>query len=334
MTGKRFILLLVVLSIAVVAIVPFIGMRAIPLKALFSPTGGSVEAEILWGIRLPRVCMSFLVGASLALAGMVFQGVFRNSLAEPFTLGISSGAAFGAALYVQLGMPLSLLGIPGASVFAFFGAIASIAAVYGLAGLSKRVTTTTPLLAGVAISFFFSSATLLIQYMSGIVDAHRILRWLMGSVAAAGFSTVVDVVPFVLVGSAIVIFLTPELNLLTTGDELAASRGVNVKNTTWILLGSTSLMVAGAVALCGPIGFVGLMAPHMCRLIVGPNHRTLAPATFLFGGILLTICDTISRMLVAPIEIPVSVVTSFLGGPFFLWLLLGKAGDGAFHESM
>jgi len=328
MRKTTVILLLLILAIIVLAVTPLVGMKTISLGSVFGQGTDTTDADIFWKIRLPRVCVSFLVGAALAIGGMAFQAIFRNPLAEPFTLGVSSGASFGAALYVRFGIPFAVFGVSGISVSAFLGAILSILIVYGLTGLWKRFSAATPLLAGVAMSFFFSGAILLIQYMSGVTDTFRILRWLMGAVEVVGFETVLDLFPFVVLGTVIILYHTRELNLMTTGEDLATSRGVNVKRTAWALFFAVSLMVGGVVAACGPIGFVGIMMPHICRLMIGADHRWLMPATFLFGGAFLTLCDTLSRMLIAPAEIPIGVITALLGGPFFLWLLLRRSSEG------
>jgi iron complex transport system permease protein len=180
------------------------------------------------------------------------------------------------------------------------------------------------LLAGVAVSFFFSSLILFLQYLSDFAQSFRILRWLMGGLEILGFDSVLSLFPIVLIGVAILSLLRHELDLLTTGDDLATSRGVAVKKVRALLFVITSLMVGGVVAVCGPIGFVGMMAPHICRLLTGWNHSHLLPATFLFGGAFLTLCDTLARTLIAPVEIPVGIITALLGGPFFIWLLLSS----------
>jgi iron complex transport system permease protein len=180
------------------------------------------------------------------------------------------------------------------------------------------------LLAGVAVSFFFSSLILFLQYLSDFSQSFRILRWLMGGLEILGYDSVFSLFPVVLSGVLILAILRHELDLLTTGDDLATSRGVAVKKVRAVLFLVTSLMVGGVVAVCGPIGFVGMMAPHICRLLTGWNHRHLLPATFLFGGAFLTLCDTFARTLIAPVEIPVGIVTALLGGPFFIWLLLSS----------
>lgn len=319
--------ILLILAIIVLLCAPMVGMSTIPVSAILHPASGRIESDIFWKIRIPRVCISFLAGAGLAVSGMAFQAIFRNPLATPFTLGVASGASLGAAIYVRLGLMFSVLGISGVSISAFAGAILSILLVYGLTRARRGFSTTTMLLAGVAISFFFSSIILFTQYMSDFTHSFRILRWLMGGLEVVGFETVLNMAPFVISGSAIILYMTHELNLMMTGEEIAISRGVSVWKTKRILFFATSLMVGGVVAICGPIGFVGMMVPHICRLLIGADHRYLTPATLLFGGIFLTLCDMLARTLIAPAEIPVGIITALLGGPFFVWLLLGKSAS-------
>lgn len=319
--------ILLILSLAVLLGAPMVGMKTVPLSVILHPTSGGIEHDIFWRIRLPRVCISFLAGAALAVSGMAFQAIFRNPLATPFTLGVASGASLGAAIYVRFGLMFSVLGISGVSIFAFTGAMISILMVYGLTRIKRGFSTTTILLAGVAISFFFSSLILFTQYMSDFTHSFRILRWLMGGLEIVGFESVLNMAPFVISGSAIVLYMIHELNLMVTGEEIAISRGVNVAKTKTILFFATSLMVGGVVAICGPIGFVGMMVPHICRLLIGADHRYLTPATLLFGGMFLTLCDMLARTLIAPAEMPVGIITALLGGPFFIWLLLGKSSS-------
>jgi len=255
---------------------------------------------------------------------MTFQALFRNALATPFTLGVSSGAALGAALFVWLGVGSGWVAVSGMTVAAFVGAVGSMALVYGLTRLKGSFSTATLLLAGVAVNFTFASLILFVQYMSNLHDAFRILRWMMGGLEVTGYDQVFIVLPFVTVGAGVLLFLVHDLNLLTTGEDLALSRGVAVGRTRVVLFVICSLMVGGVVAVCGPIGFVGLMAPHICRLLIGPDHRVLAPASLLFGGAFLVLCDAVARTVIAPAEMPVGILTAMLGGPFFVWLLVSR----------
>jgi len=314
------------LALAALTVAPLVGMEHVGWSDIWTPHSGA--AQIFWTLRLPRVCVAFLAGSALAVSGMAFQAMFRNPLAEPFTLGVSSGASLGAAVYIHLGLSLSFAGISGLALFAFGGTLLAVLLVYCITRSKAGFSVATMLLAGVAVSFFFSSLILFLQYLSDFTSSFRMLRWVMGGLEkVVGFDDVLGLAPFVISGVLVLYYLTHELDLLTTGDELAASRGVALERTRSVLFLVTSLMVAAVVAIAGPIGFVGLMVPHICRLLVGPNHRWLTPATVLFGGAFLTACDTLARTLIAPAELPVGIITALLGGPFFLWLLVGRSAD-------
>jgi iron complex transport system permease protein len=324
---------LIVLSLAIALAAPFAGKQRISPADVLGGLSDRTEALVFWQLRVPRVCLSYVAGAALAISGMAFQSMFRNPLATPFTMGVASGASLGAALCLRFGLALSILGLSSVPLFSFAGAGLSILLVYGLTRARHGFSPATMLLAGVAVSFFFSSLILFLQYLSDFTQSFRILRWLMGGIEAVGFSAVITTTVFAAAGGLVLAGLTNELNLLATGDDLAISRGVNVLRVKKRLFFATSLMVGGVVSTCGPIGFVGMMAPHICRLLVGPNHRVLLPATLFFGGAFLTLCDTLARTVIAPAEIPVGVITSLLGGPFFLWLLMGSARQrGGFVE--
>jgi iron complex transport system permease protein len=311
-------LILVLSAGAVVVLAPLFGMQFIAL-----PARGQ-EYEILINLRIPRVLTAFAAGAMLSLSGMSFQALFRNPLATPFTLGVSSGAALGAAVFIRLGLAFTILGISGTSLAAFLGALLAIGLVYGLTRIKGGFTTTTLLLAGIAISFFFSSLILLIQYLSGLSHSFRIIQWMMGSLTTADYEKLLNLLPLLGAGAAPLLLLHREMNLLMTGEDIAVSRGVNTGQVKKLIFLAASLMVGGVVAVCGPIGFVGMMSPHICRLWVGADHRFLTPVSLLFGGLFLVLCDTLARTLIAPSEIPVGVITALLGGPFFIWLLLNR----------
>jgi iron complex transport system permease protein len=281
--------------------------------------------EILMKLRIPRVLTAFLAGIALASSGMIFQALFRNPLATPDTLGVSGGAALGASLWMRLGSPLLFVGVAGTSIAGFFGAIGTVLLVYGLARVKSGFSSATLLLAGVAVNLFFSSLILLMQYFSDPGETFRMIRWLMGGFSVVGFATPVNLAVFTAIGLLIAALLTREMNLLLIGEELANARGVQVARTKKLLFFSASLMTGAAVAFCGPIAFVGLMVPHLCRQLIGSDHRKLFPAVILLGGAFMVICDGLARTLLAPVEMPAGLITSLLGGPFFLWLLLRKA---------
>jgi cobalamin transport system permease protein len=328
MKNKKMILALFSLAaLAVLFLTPFIGIETISFDSIFNSHSANIKSDIFWRIRIPRVLIAFISGSALAISGMAFQSMFRNSLATPFTLGVSSGAAFGAALYVKVGVVFSLLGIAGQTIFAFIGALISIVIVYVLSKIKRGFSVGTMLLAGVAINFFFSSFILFIQFMSDFTHSFRIIRWLMGGFEVVGYSDIYNILPFILIGSIIIILLATELNLLSLGEDIAISRGVSLAKVKTILFFATSLMVSGIISVVGPIGFVGMMVPHISRLIIGADHRYLVYLNIIFGGAFLVLCDTLSRVLIAPAEIPVGIITALLGGPFFIWLLIKSSNN-------
>ncbi|MBN2714051.1 MAG: iron ABC transporter permease [Planctomycetes bacterium] len=321
---KAGLILLLILLILTIPLAAMIGSKWIGAEVIFQvgKADPSPECNIFWQLRAPRVVAAFLVGAGLSVCGLVFQAIFRNSLASPFTLGVSSGAAFGASLSISMGLSLVVFGIPSNSICAFLGAGATILIVYGLTRIRASFSSATMLLAGVAMSFFFSSLIMLIQYFSDFSHSFQIVHWLMGSLDVVGWTPVLRLLTFVFGGTAVLAFYVHELNLLSIDEELAAGRGVEVARCKKALFFASSLTIGGVVACCGPIGFVGLVVPHVCRLIFGPDHRWLMPCSFLAGGVFLTWCDTAARSVIAPAEFPVGVLTAFLGGPFFIVILL------------
>jgi iron complex transport system permease protein len=230
-------------------------------------------------------------------------------------------------VYVKAGLLAGFLWLPGQSISAFLWAGVSIALVYGLTRIKRGFSTATMLIAGVAINFFFSSLILFMQYMSDFTQSFRIVRWLMGGVETVGYSDIATLAPFLAVGGIMIFSSLRELDLLSLGDDIAAGRGVDVRRARRRIFLAASLLVGGVVSVCGPIAFVGMMAPHICRLLAGERHTRLAPVSFVFGGSFLVLCDTLARTVIAPAEIPVGVITALLGGPFFLWLLLGGASE-------
>jgi iron complex transport system permease protein len=325
MHPRTLFLLLACSGLVLLLVTPFVGIVRVPWAALWDAGAYPSEHRLFWLLRVPRVLTAFLAGSALALSGMSFQALFRNALATPYTLGVSSGAALGVALCVQLGVGVGLGGYSVQSLAALGGAALAIALVYGLTRWRGGCSSATMLLAGVAVSTTFSSLILFVQYTSDFANSFRIVRWLMGGVATTGYQSVIPLAVLAGAGMVVAIAYLRELDLLSVGEEFAASRGVAVNRSKLVVFLGVSLMVGGVVAVCGPIGFVGMVCPHLCRLLSGGTHRNLAPATFLFGGSFLLLCDTVSRVLVAPAEIPVGVITALLGGPFFLWLLFRRA---------
>jgi len=325
---SRRLIFLGALAGAVLLLAPSAGIEWIDPRLVFR-NGGGMDSRIYWDLRVPRVLASFLAGSSLAVCGMAFQAIFRNPLATPFTLGVSSGASLGAALAVWSGFHFSFLGLSGVSLCAFAGALLVVGLVWTASSLRRRfMNTYTLLLAGVAVSFFFSSLILFIQYLSDFTQSYQILRWLMGGLENIRFNSLPPLLILFLPAMGIFAFLARDLDLMAIDEELAVSRGVEVPRSKALVYICTSILVGAVVSLCGPIGFVGMMVPHICRMIFGWTHRVLFPASLLAGGIFLTLCDTVARTLIAPAEIPVGIITALLGGPFFLWLLVRRNGVG------
>ncbi len=329
MKRRWIITALLAFAAVVICVAPFIGSYPIPFSALWGKADDPIAIDILWKMRIPRTVMAFLAGAGLSACGMCFQALFRNPLATPYTLGVSSGASLGAAICIQQGWLFSALGVPSVTICAFLGAGATIAVVYILATRApKGSTNATMLLAGVAISFFFSSLILLMQYVADFTRTLRMLRWVMGGIeSVTDFRDVLTVFPFVAAGCLIAAYLANELNLLSLGEDFAASRGVSVRRSRQLIYFAVSLTVGAIVSFCGPIGFVGMMTPHVCRLTLGFDHRRLLPASCLLGGAFLVVCDAFGRTIIAPAELPLGIITALAGGPFVLWLLYSRRND-------
>lgn len=323
----RNLILIVAFAVLVVAIAPWLGTQPLSWSDVFGPDA-SLGADVFWKLRLPRIATGFLAGCGLALGGTAFQAVFRNPLAEPFILGVSSGASAGAALALFLGGGAALAGwLAWENAFAFAGAFAAVLVVHALTRLRGGNSPAQALLAGVAVNFFFSSLVMLMQHLSDPANAARMFRAMIGGIAAANQRQLLVALPFLAVGALVVMMRRRELDLLSLGEEEALTRGVDTAGTRKTLFLAVSVMVGAITALCGPIGFVGLLAPHICRRLVGPGHGRLLPASALFGGAFLVAADLAARMVIAPAELPVGVISSLCGAPFFLWLLMRRTGQ-------
>ncbi len=317
-------------SLALVAIVsaPLVGSTSISLRRAFDwsqPFDGNVDAQIFFVARLPRTLAGALVGAALATAGVIFQGLLRNPLATPFTLGVSSGAALGAMLAITFDWAIGFAGISAVPAAAFVGAAVAVAIVYALASARHRgLSTDVLLLAGVTLNAFFSALILCVQYFADFADSYRTLRWLMGDLDVSSYQPILSAVPLVVVAFAVFAWLAKPLNLLSMGGDSAETRGLSVVRAQRGAFLSASLATGAAVSVGGPVGFIGIIVPHLVRLLVGSDHRVVLPASALFGAAFLVGCDVLARTLIAPVEIPVGVITALIGGPFFLWLLVRK----------
>jgi iron complex transport system permease protein len=299
------------------------GQSGLGLQDVASALVGRSEAaaaDIVLRIRLPRVALAAGVGASLSVAGVLFQALLRNPLADPFILGISGGAALGGILVLSFGAVLGL-GQAAVPVAAFAGAVLTTALLFGLTGFGGRVSTTGLLLTGVVFNAFASAAIVFIASLAGLTEGASVFLWLIGNLSAGDLRMAAGVGLFLALGLACAVPLSRGLNLLVLGDEPASQLGVHVERHKRVLLLATSLMVGAAVAVSGLIGFVGLIIPHLLRLVIGPDHRLLVPASALGGAAFLVSCDTLARIVLPGRELPVGAITALVGGPLFLFLL-------------
>lgn len=284
------------------------------------------------GLPLPRLAIGMLAGASLATAGAVFQALFRNPLASPYTLGVSSGASLGAAIAILLAGGGLFYGLPIVSLFAFAGALLCVTVVYAIAHLRGGQSSGTLLLAGITIGFLCSAGIVLVLFLAQRQDMSVILQWMMGSLEILGFEPVLEALAMSVLAGGAAVYLHRDLDLMMMGEVVAASRGVDVRRSRRLLYFAASLLTAGVVAHCGPIGFVGLLVPHTMRFFVGAGHRRLLPACALAGAAFLPLCDLLARNAMYWLrgefrQVPVGVLTNLVGGGFFLYLLLTRRQD-------
>jgi len=279
----------------------------------------SYEA-IIWTIRLPRVLLGVLVGASLSMAGAAFQGLFKNPMADPYVIGISSGAAFGATIAIVFGINISILNISSISIFAFIGALAAVFLVVNMARFNHKIPTTTLLLSGIATGQFLTAIMSLFMVMNS-KDLAKIVYWTMGTLAGKGWKPLVSISIPSIISMVLMNFFVKDLNILLTGEESAQSLGVDVERVKTYILILGTFMVSMSVSISGIIGFVGLIIPHMVRLVLGADHKILLPASALVGGIFMISADLVARTVISPMELPVGIITALFGGPFFLYLL-------------
>ncbi|MCD4658163.1 MAG: iron ABC transporter permease [Planctomycetes bacterium] len=318
-------LILFTISGIVIVAAPFIGSTAINVSEIFHDD--STANYIFFNLRLPRVLFAFLAGAALAVAGAVFQALFRNPLASPFTLGVLAGGSFGATVAIILFggsqvLFLSMLGINIVSVFTFAGCLLDVALVYLIAKMSRGFSISRLLLAGVVLNFFFASLVQLIVYTSDPSRNFELSRFMLGYLGVSGYDAFFEVLPLIILGIFSAFYLTQELNLMQIGEEFATTKGVNTNRVKNISFLTMSLMTAGVIAISGPILFVGLMTPHIVRKFTGSHQFRITLGSIFVGGVMLVVCDTIARSVMPVGELPVGVITSMIGGPFFLILLI------------
>lgn len=285
------------------------------INTLLGRSGGT-QSIILLKLRLPRTLQAAVVGFGLAIAGTFFQGLFRNPMADPYVLGISSGAAFGATIGIVLGY-----GFFGIGFTAFLTALATICTVYVIAKQGTKISMTTMLLAGITLSTFLHSIISLMMLLAHD-QLSRIVFWTMGGFGYISWREVIFSVPLIILSAGLLFFYARDLNVLITGDEAAEHLGIDTERLKKIILVIGSLITAVSVSISGIIGFVGLIVPHIARLIIGPDNRVLVPFSALFGAGFMVLADTLARILIRPSEMPVGIITAALGGPFFIYLLV------------
>jgi len=328
LTPKK--LLVSVASAAVVLVVvmllcSLVGTESVSLKAVFQGSGSQAmvnpDYEIFVRVRLARIILAVIVGTALASSGVVFQALLRNPLAEPYILGISSGAGLGAIAAVICGLNWTLWGRSPIAVFAFAGALGTVWLVWFIGRFTGKFHVTGLLLAGVVINAFFSAVIMFLTSIAKGQQVYSTIFWLMGNMAEEDFSVLWSASGFVGVGILALFCIAPQLNAISFGQDDARSMGINTARTQTIAFAVAAFMTATAVSLSGLIGFVGLVVPHAVRLIFGPDHRQLLPLSAIVGAIFLVVADTLARIVVAPAQLPVGVITAIVGGPFFLVLL-------------
>ena len=280
-------------------------------------TEGSMLTAIIWQIRFPRVLLAALVGATLSLGGLVFQALLRNPLAEPYILGISGGSAIGAIIGILIGLSR----FPGVTLSAFAGSMTTLLLVLIMSTGRTILKKDSLLLSGVMVNAFCSAIIMFLISMTQDAKLHNIMFWLMGDLSMADIKQVGILAAMLLPGFILLFWLSHSMNLLLMGKEMAHSMGVNIKAVTVTLLLSTSFMVSATVSHCGPLGFVGLVIPHLLRLILGPDHRILVPACIFGGSAYMVICDLLARILPEHGEMPAWVITALIGAPLFIFLL-------------
>ncbi|MCX7903336.1 MAG: iron ABC transporter permease [Caloramator sp.] len=316
-----FIAFIIALIVGTTYIPPIEIIKTILGRYLNNIKDSSTNALIIFDIRLPRIFLASLVGAILAFVGSIYQSLFKNPMADPFILGTSSGAALGASIAIVIGINELIFGLSGVALFAFFGAILSTLIVYRIGSIGNKILNVNLLLTGVAVSFLLSSVISFIMFLNRN-QVERIVFWTLGSVAAAKWEDVLFLT-FILGIIFVIIFIRyKELNLISVGEDTAKSLGVDVQRVKKTMLILTSLLVACAVSVSGIIGFVGLVMPHIVRFFVGPDMKKCIPFNLIWGATFMVICDALARTILSPAEIPIGVITSLFGGPYFIHLLI------------
>ncbi len=308
--------ILLAISILIISLSPFFGQIDISIQNIFDIA--TMDHQIFWDIRLPRTILAFSVGGILALSGLVFQTIFRNPMGTPFTLGVASGATLFTAIGIVLGFASFI------SIFAFLGAMITIILLFVIASRFKTSQTSSLLLVGIALSFFYSASLMILFFISDLQESYEIVRFTMGSLDIVGF----DDVYLVILAGVLLLRLVQKyqhhIRLLLTSYEFAALKGIDVKKTNYTLLFTISIAVGICVSITGPIGFVGLIVPHILKIIMRQSADKLIFLVFFYGGVFLVLCDMVARNLGTVSDVPIGVVTSFIGAPFFIYLIIKR----------
>ncbi|HSL41965.1 MAG TPA: iron ABC transporter permease [Anaerolineales bacterium] len=329
MRNPFFITLLILGTMLILSLA--IGSVFIPPAELWRVISGSSTSDtfqtILWNIRLPRTVLIAFVGAALAGSGAAYQGLFRNPLADPYLIGVASGAGLGAIVAMSVRWPYTTFGLLAVPMAAFLASLLTVYLVYMFAHIGRTVPTTNLILAGVAISSFSTSITTFLMLRS-TGEVRRAIGWLLGGVSLVGWDVTLALIPYLLVGMTMLVLTGHSLNVLQFGDDQATQLGLNVRRAKFIIIVAASLVTAAAVSFAGIIGFVGLIVPHVMRIWWGVDYRRLIPLSIISGASVLLIADVLARILLAPEELPVGIVTALAGAPFFLWVLRGAKNQG------
>ncbi len=310
------------LLISLFFIAPFIGTATLNINEIF--TIGTLSNQIFFELRLPRVLMAFMTGATLALAGLLFQSLFRNVLMTPYTLGVSSGAVLGAGIGIKLGVSTLFFGVAAITFFGFLGAMLTVLLLLWLSRYLSHDRSNSFLLLGIALSFFYTSALMITYYLSTIIESHMLLRFTMGSLSIIGYTYPLIVTVTTLLLLTVLHVKRFELHLLALSEEQARLKGINSEKIRLHLLIIASISVGILVSLTGPIGFVGLVVPHIVRTLYKKNITKLIIPTFFMGGLFLVSCDAVARVMSFSTEIPIGIITSLIGGPFFIYLIITR----------
>lgn len=336
--NRLFFILLTVIMIGIFSVSLSLGAAKVGIKDIVNIIYGKISGNenifsyledstvyIIWNIRFPRIIVSLFIGGMLSIAGVTYQGILKNPMADPFVLGISSGAALGATIGIISKISFNILGLNFISIMAFAGALLVIFIVYNIARIKNEIPVTTLLLSGIAMSQFLTAILSTIMMLNDR-DLNKIFFWTMGSLSGKGWESIINILPYAGLGIVILMYYAKDMDILLLGDESAKNLGVEADRVKKIILVTASVITAASVSVSGIIGFVGLIVPHIVRMFIGPRHIKLLPLSFVTGGGLMVICDTIARSIIAQ-EIPVGIITAILGGPFFIYILKKKKAE-------